>query len=62
MKNDKENGKGKCFMIIPTTLKTRKNFKVYAKGQGCSMQLAANTLFTTAAKKNFRIRTRMRME
>ena len=65
MKAKKKKAKvsnSKYFMIIPTTLKVRKNFKVYAKTQGVSMQLAANTLFAVAAKQNFPIKTQMKMK
>lgn len=60
-KKKKSKGNGKYFMIIPITLKVRNNFKKYAKAQGVSMQLAANTLFITATKQNFPIETRMKI-
>lgn len=61
MKNKDKNGKDKCFMIITSTHKVRRDFKDYAKAQGVSMQLAANTLFAAAAQKNFPITIQMKI-
>ncbi len=59
---DKVNGKDKCHIIILTTRKTRQNFKTYCHEQGVSVILGMNTLMRTASRKNFPIRTKMRME
>ena len=50
------------FLIVKTKEVIKSNFKKYCRGQGYSMQQGLNYLMETSARKNFPIKTRMRMK
>ena len=50
------------FLIVKTKEKTKSNFKQYCRKQGFSMAQGLNALMECSARKNFKIKTRMRMQ
>ena len=60
MKNKKSN---QCFLVVPTTIRTRTRFKAYCRDkQGISMAAGINALMESAAKNNFSIVSKTRTE
>jgi hypothetical protein len=51
-----------CHLLIRSNERTRDRFKTYCHNQNVSMTVAINALMETSAKKNFPIKTRMRMK
>ncbi len=50
------------FLLIETKEKTKDRFKRYCKRQGVSLKLGLNTLMETCVRRNFPIKTRMKMK
>lgn len=56
------NGNKECHFLLKTTVKVRDKFKEYCQDkQGVTMTQGMNALMKTASKKNFPIRTKVRM-